>query len=103
LTLKGSTAGISYFLVPKFHKLSDFECWKDAAVQIFFTLGPGISVLTTYASYSKFTNNNQIDALVASIANLIASLLSGIVVFAGLGHLSLIIGNLLLVYFNLWY
>jgi SNF family Na+-dependent transporter len=88
LTLKGSLQGVIYFLTPSFQKLSDFECWKDAAIQIFFTLGPGISVLTTYASYSKFTNNCQIDAISASIANVIASFLSGIVVFASLGHLS---------------
>ncbi len=92
MTLKGSAEGVRYFLIPKFTKLTDFECWKDAAIQIFFTLGPGISVLTTYASYSKFNNNNQYDAVVASFANLIASFLSGIVVFAGLGHLSLSIG-----------
>ena len=79
-------------MIPSFRKLGDFECWKDAAIQIFFTLGPGISVLTTYASYSSFNNNNQIDAITASFANLVASFLSGIVVFSGLGHLSYSIG-----------
>jgi SNF family Na+-dependent transporter len=43
LTLKGSMNGIYYFIVPSFTKLTDFDCWKDAAIQIFFTLGPGIS------------------------------------------------------------
>lgn len=93
LTLEGSGKGIYYFLMPSFSKLNDFECWKDAAIQIFFTLGPGISVLTTYASYSKFNNNNQIDAIFASIANVIASFLSGVVVFASLGHLSHQVGK----------
>ena len=41
LTLEGSYNGVSYFLVPTFSKLYDYECWKDAAIQIFFTLGPG--------------------------------------------------------------
>ncbi len=93
LTLAGSYKGVSYFLTPTFDKLGDFECWKDAAIQIFFTLGPGISVLTTYASYSKFNNNCQIDAISASIANVIASFLSGVVVFASLGHLSYHVGK----------
>lgn len=88
VSLEGSGNGIYYFIVPTFEKLFDFECWRDAAIQIFFTLGPGISVLTTYASYSKFNNNCQIDAIFASIANVIASFLAGIVVFASLGHLS---------------
>lgn len=45
-------------------------------------------MLTTYSSYSKFTNNCQIDAICASVANVIASLLAGVVVFSSLGHLS---------------
>ena len=49
----------------------------------------GISVLTTYASYSKYNNNCYIDAISASIANVIASFLAGIVVFSSLGYLSL--------------
>ncbi len=93
LTLEGSLNGVYYFLTPSFSKLHEFGCWKDAAIQIFFTLGPGISVLTTYASYSKFNNNTQIDAISASIANVIASFLSGIVVFASLGHLSYQVGK----------
>ena len=88
LTLEGSSDGIYYFIIPSFEKLHELSCWKDAAIQIFFTLGPGISVLTTYASYSKFNNNCQIDAVSASVANVIASFLAGFVVFASLGHLS---------------
>lgn len=41
LSLEGSAHGIKYFLVPDFSKLLDFGCWKDAAIQVFFTLGPG--------------------------------------------------------------
>jgi SNF family Na+-dependent transporter len=91
VTLEGASIGLYYFIKPTFEELLKFQCWKDAAIQIFFTLGPGISVLTTYASYSKFENNCQIDAIVASIANVIASFLAGLTVFASLGHLSLLV------------
>lgn len=93
VTLSGSADGLYYFLMPQFSELAKYQCWKDAAIQIFFTLGPGISVLTTYASYSKFNNNCQIDAITASIANVIASFLAGLAVFASLGHLSLHVGK----------
>ena len=93
VTLPGADIGLYYFIKPSFKELANFQCWKDAAIQIFFTLGPGISVLTTYASYSKFENNCQLDAVVASIANVIASFLAGLTVFASLGHLSLIVGK----------
>jgi SNF family Na+-dependent transporter len=91
VTLEGANIGLYYFIKPTFKELQNFQCWKDAAIQIFFTLGPGISVLTTYASYSKFENNCQRDALFASVANVIASFLAGLTVFASLGHLSLIV------------
>lgn len=49
LSLEGSANGIKYFLVPDFSKLLDFGCWKDAAIQVFFTLGPGkINLLQLY-------------------------------------------------------
>ena len=41
IQLEGSFNGVYYFLVPDFSKLMDFQCWKDAAIQVFFTLGPG--------------------------------------------------------------
>ena len=41
VTLEGSLSGVYYFLVPNYSKLYDYQCWKDAAIQIFFTLGPG--------------------------------------------------------------
>ena len=91
ITLPGANIGLYYFIKPTFKELANFQCWKDAAIQIFFTLGPGISVLTTYASYSKFENNCQRDAIFASIANVIASFLAGLTVFASLGHLSLMV------------
>jgi SNF family Na+-dependent transporter len=89
LTLKGSRTGISYFLRPVFAKLKDIKVWYSAANQIFFTLGPGLSVLTTYGSYNIATNNCYYDALISVIANFVASFLAGFVVFSALGHMAL--------------
>ncbi|CAF2521960.1 unnamed protein product [Rotaria sp. Silwood2] len=88
LTLEGSQNGISYFLKPKFGRLKDPRVWYSAANQIFFTLGSGLSVLTTYGSYNISTNNCYYDALIAVIANFAASFLAGFVVFSALGHMS---------------
>jgi len=86
--LQGSSNGIAYFLKPTFEKLKDMKIWYSAANQIFFTLGPGLSVLTTYGSYNVSTNNCYYDALICVIANFAASFLAGFVVFSGLGHMS---------------
>ncbi|CAF1036776.1 unnamed protein product [Didymodactylos carnosus] len=88
LNLKGSRVGIQYFLKPNFQKLKDMKVWFSAANQIFFTLGPGLSVLTTYGSYNLSNNNCYYDALIAVVANFTASFLAGFVVFSGLGHMS---------------
>ncbi|CAF3173016.1 unnamed protein product [Rotaria sp. Silwood2] len=88
LHLKGSRNGITYFLKPSFSKLKNMKVWYSAANQIFFTLGPGLSVLTTYGSYNVSSNNCYYDALIAVVANFAASFLSGFVVFSALGHMS---------------
>lgn len=88
LQLEGSRTGITYFLKPSFKKLKDMSVWYSAANQIFFTLGPGLSVLTTYGSYNVSSNNCYYDALIAVVANFAASFLAGFVVFAALGHMS---------------
>ncbi|CAF1321604.1 unnamed protein product [Rotaria sordida] len=88
LHLKGSRSGITYFLRPSFNRLKDMKVWYSAANQIFFTLGPGLSVLTTYGSYNVSSNNCYYDALIAVVANFAASFLSGFVVFSALGHMS---------------
>jgi solute carrier family 6 serotonin transporter-like protein 4 len=88
VSLEGSYEGITYFLKPTFKKLREIKVWYSAANQIFFTLGPGLSVLTTYGSYNISTNNCYYDALIAVVANFAASFLAGFVVFSALGHMS---------------
>lgn len=88
VSLKGSREGIKYFLRPTFKRLKDIKVWYSAANQIFFTLGPGLSVLTTYGSYNIPSNNCYYDALISVLANFLASFLAGFVVFSALGHMS---------------
>jgi len=88
LTLVGSLNGLKYYLTPKFDSLFELRVWLAAAVQIFFSLGPGFGVLIAYSSYSKKDTNIQKLTLICSSINCITSLLYGVVVFAGLGYMA---------------
>ncbi|CAF1271275.1 unnamed protein product [Didymodactylos carnosus] len=87
-TLEGIMDGLKYYISPTFDKLKEYSVWQAAAVQIFFSLGPGFGVLLGYASYSDFHDNVPRTAVAASLINCFTSLLYGIVVFSGIGYLS---------------
>ena len=57
VTLEGALDGITYYLVPKWEKLSDFKVWEAAAVQLLLSLSTAGGGLVTLASYNKFHNN----------------------------------------------
>ena len=88
LLLDGSFDGLKYYLTPKFDKLFDFQVWQAAAIQIFFSLGPGFGVLIAYASYTPKETNIQTLTILCSTVNCVTSLLYGIVVFAGIGYMA---------------
>lgn len=87
-TLDGSLSGVLYYLTPKFDRLLDLRVWLDAAVQIFFSLGPGFGVLIAYSSYSPRSTNIQKLTILCAITNCVTSFLYGIVVFSGIGYLA---------------
>ncbi|CAF1212929.1 unnamed protein product [Rotaria magnacalcarata] len=88
LTLDGIFEGLKYYVEPSFQRLREYPVWQAAAVQIFFSLGPGFGVLLSYASFSDINDNVSSTALIASLVNCCTSFLYGTVVFAGLGYLS---------------
>ncbi|XP_026677340.1 sodium-dependent dopamine transporter-like [Diaphorina citri] len=45
LMLPGALTGIAYYLQPELSRLKETQVWKDAAVQIFYSVGAGFGVL----------------------------------------------------------
>ncbi|XP_060073835.1 sodium- and chloride-dependent glycine transporter 1-like [Ylistrum balloti] len=88
LTLDGATEGILFYLRPDFSRLLHFQVWLEAAVQVFFSLGPAWGSLITMSSYSKFKNNCLKDAMYGTLADGLSSFYAGFVVFSILGFMA---------------
>ncbi|KAK2159537.1 hypothetical protein LSH36_151g05026 [Paralvinella palmiformis] len=88
VTLEGAAQGIIYYLKPDFHKMASVVVWKEAAVQILYSLGVGSGAVLTMGSFNKFHNNCQRDALVVSLINCGTSVFAGFVIFSVLGHMA---------------
>ncbi|KAH8249666.1 hypothetical protein KR032_011272 [Drosophila birchii] len=86
--LPGSWMGIKFFLYPEWHRLLDLKVWADAAIQMFFGLGPGWGGLINMASFNDFRNKAKGDTYLIISINVFTNLFAGLVVFSVLGFLS---------------
>jgi len=92
LTLDGAVDGIVYLFTNEVHRVYTYpECftvWRQAAEQMFFSLGISWGGLIMFGSYNKFNNKINIDASVVSSLDFITSIISSCVVFSVLGYLA---------------
>eukprot|EP00930_Biecheleria_cincta_P098494 TRINITY_DN90148_c0_g1_i1.p1 TRINITY_DN90148_c0_g1~~TRINITY_DN90148_c0_g1_i1.p1 ORF type:complete len:653 (+),score=95.98 TRINITY_DN90148_c0_g1_i1:56-1960(+) len=88
ITLPGASIGVEFFVTPDFAKVADPEVWLKAAVQIFYSLGPGFGSLIAFASFGSKSNNFAKDATKVSFINCGTSIFAGFVVFPLLGYLA---------------
>eukprot|EP00105_Crassostrea_gigas_P004631 XP_011417902.1 PREDICTED: sodium-dependent proline transporter isoform X2 [Crassostrea gigas] len=92
LMLEGMEEGIRFYITPDLNRLSDAQVWKDAAVQIFFSLSASWGGLIALASYNKFHNDLLRDTLIVTFGNCLTSVFAGFVIFSYLGYLSTYMG-----------
>ena len=88
VTLPGAANGILFYIYPEWSRLLDLRVWADAAIQIFFSTGPGWGGIVNMASFNKFSNNAKLDSVLIPIINCSNSIFAGFVVFSVLGYLS---------------
>ena len=74
------------FVLEQWDRLNDPKIWKDAATQMFFTLGIGFGTLITFASYMPKNNQCMKDTYTVVFVNCGTSIFSGFVVFTILGY-----------------
>ncbi|KAK0063123.1 sodium- and chloride-dependent glycine transporter 2 [Biomphalaria pfeifferi] len=87
-TLENASEGIYFFITPNFSRLGDANVWKDAANQIFFSMGIAGGGLITLSSYNRFHNNIQRDAILVAVGDSLTCLLGGFVIFSYLGYMA---------------
>ncbi|CAG9767631.1 unnamed protein product [Ceutorhynchus assimilis] len=80
--------GVWFYIWPRWDELMNFKVWCDAAIQIFYSLGPGCGGILNMASYNSFTNNNKIDSILVPLCISATSITAGFVVFSVLGFMS---------------
>jgi len=85
ITLDGAVDGLAYMFTPDLTRLSDPNVWRDAATQIFFSLGLGFGGVIAYSSYNDVKNNCRRDAIFVSIVNCATSMFASVVIFCILG------------------
>uniref|UniRef100_T1J0B1 limulus clotting factor C n=1 Tax=Strigamia maritima TaxID=126957 RepID=T1J0B1_STRMM len=88
VTLEGASVGLKYLFIPDWSKLANIKVWKDAAEQMFFSLGISWGVLIMYGSYNRFNYKVHIDSSIITFADFGTSLIGSVAIFSILGHLS---------------
>lgn len=88
VTLPGAKDGLLFYLVPSWERLGDPQVWIDVAAQVLLSLGMGMGVNLTFASYNNKQNDIMKDAFVISIANSATSVFAGFAIFSILGFVA---------------
>lgn len=89
-TMPGALDGVAKLFIPKWSALSDSNLWVDAVGQVFYSLSTSMAIMFAYGSFLDNKANIAVDATIIAFADMIISVLAGIVMFttmAGVGML----------------
>lgn len=90
VTLKNASRGIAMYVGSfSFKKLSSGAIWRDAIIQIFFSIGIGFGTFIAYSSYNTVHANAVQDALIVSCSNSAFEVIIGFAAFAIIGVLNI--------------
>jgi solute carrier family 6 (neurotransmitter transporter, GABA) member 1 len=94
ITLENASRGIHYYVgVWRLEVLGEPSIWQDAVGQIFFSIGAGFGVFTTYASYNPIFQDSVVDALIIGLSNSAFEVIAAFSTFGVVGFLDLVPGK----------
>lgn len=89
-TMDGASLGLAKFFIPDWSAFGDSTLWMDAIGQVFYSLSVAMAIMFAYGSFLDRKTNIAVDGLIIAFADMIISVLAGIVMFttmAGVGML----------------
>jgi SNF family Na+-dependent transporter len=86
--LDGAELGIRYYMTPDWSKVKNFQVWRDAAGQVFFSLGVGFGALMAYSSENEFRNNYVTQCIIVVACDCLTGIFAGFTVFSTIGFLA---------------
>ena len=89
LFLQGASIGLSELFHPNWESLFDFGIWISAFGQIVFSLGAGMTIVFTYASYSQDDADLITNTFIVTLSNALFEKFVALCVFSILSHMSL--------------
>lgn len=89
LFLPGASIGLSKLFQPDWNLLFDFGIWISAFGQIVFSLGTGMTIAFTYASYTQKDTDLITNTFIVALSNSLFENFAALGVFSILGYMSL--------------
>ena len=89
LFLPGASIGLSKLISPNWGLLLDFGIWISAFGQIVFSIGTGMTIAFTYASYTKNDTDLITNTIIVALSNSLFENFAALGVFSVLGYMSL--------------
>ena len=80
-TLKGASAGYSYYFETNFESILKREVLQDAAGQAFFSLSLGMGAILTYSSYLSREHHLPNESLMIAVSDFGVAFFAGLVIF----------------------
>nr|WLN44345.1 AAT6 [Sinonovacula rivularis] len=88
LTLDGAIDGLVWYITPDWSKLAQTQVWLDAAIQVFFSLGPTYGGVISLASHNHFRQKSIVEVTVCVLLDTFTAFYAGLVVFSCLGFMA---------------
>merc|ERR1712137_335979 len=87
--LNGSEEGVEFY-IGKFDgdKLKELDVWRDACVQILFSLSPGMGTAITLSSFTKPHENVYQACWIVALVNSLFSFVGGFAIFSIIGNIT---------------